>query len=82
MYHQFYPTQEKARCCVDAKHFYVVSSGASLVDPGIIVAIAGSGNDILIGDYHEAADDKTLDNFEKSVLHPWHFSKPVSMPDS
>ncbi|KAJ5911358.1 uncharacterized protein N7473_000661 [Penicillium subrubescens] len=65
IYHQIYPTQEKARLCADAKHFYVVSSGASLVDPGIIMASAGTGNDYLIADYHEEADDKTLDILRK-----------------
>lgn len=65
IYHQIYPTQEKVRLCVDAKYLFVGSSGANLVDPGIIMAIADTSNDILIADYHEAADDKTLDILRK-----------------
>lgn len=62
IYHQINPTQEQVQLCADAKY---VSSGASIVDPGIIMAIAGTGNDFLIADYHEAANNKTLDILRK-----------------
>ncbi|KAJ5364324.1 uncharacterized protein N7496_010037 [Penicillium cataractarum] len=93
IHHHLYPTTERIRLCADAKHFYVVSSGASLVDPGILWAIADSGNDILIGDYSEAADDKTLDTLQKvgaasmaflktcvyaGLLSDWHFHNLVA----
>jgi hypothetical protein len=91
IYHQLYPTQEQIRLCADAKHFYVVSTGASLVDPGIIMAIPDAGNDMLI--YDEAADDKTLDVLQKvgaasmaflktcvyaGSMSDWHFDNLVA----
>ncbi|KAJ5157453.1 uncharacterized protein N7482_008553 [Penicillium canariense] len=65
IHHRLYPTKERVRLCADAKYFYVVSSGASLVDPGILLAIADAGNDILIGDYCEAATDETIETLQK-----------------
>jgi hypothetical protein len=59
-YSSLYPTSERIRLSADAKHFFAVSSGASLVDPGILMALADSGNDILIADYCEAASASSL----------------------
>lgn len=88
VHHRLYPTKEGIRLCADAKHFFVVSSGASLVDPGILCAIADSGNDILIGDYCEAADNETMRTLQQvgaaamaflkictlaGIISSWHF---------
>jgi hypothetical protein len=59
-YDSLYPTSERIRLSADAKHFFAISSGASLVDPGILMALADSGNDILIADYCEAASASSL----------------------
>ena len=57
---QLYPTAEQLKMCTDAKYFGVIACGAGLCDEGIARAIADSSNDILIGDYCEAADAKGL----------------------
>lgn len=59
-YDSLYPTTERIRFSSDAKHFFALASGVSLVDPGIHMAIADSGNDILIGDYCEAATEDRI----------------------
>lgn len=64
-YHRLYLTEEHTRPYADAKHFFLVSSGTSLVDSIVLWAIADSGNDILIGDYCEAANDETLFTLQK-----------------
>ncbi|KAE8359105.1 hypothetical protein BDV27DRAFT_149889 [Aspergillus caelatus] len=57
---QLYPTSESIKLCADAKHYFAMAAGASGCDYGLARAIADSGNDILIGDYCEAADETTL----------------------
>lgn len=93
VHHRLYPTKEQIRLCADAKHFFVIPSGASLVDPGLLGAIADSGNDILIGDYCEAATNETLSILQKvgaaamaflktavlaGMLSEWHFDNLVA----
>ncbi|KAJ5999858.1 hypothetical protein N7481_000267 [Penicillium waksmanii] len=53
---QIYPTHEQIKICADAKYFGVMACGAGLCDEGLARAVADSCNDILIGDYCEAAD--------------------------
>ena len=57
---QIYQTAEQLKICTDAKYFGVIACGASLCDEGLARAVADSCNDILIGDYCEAADEKGL----------------------
>lgn len=59
-FNQAYPTFEELKLCADAKHFFAIACGASLCDDGLARAVADSANDILIGDYCEAADSDTL----------------------
>lgn len=61
IHRQMYPVAEDVKFCVDAKYYFVL--GAVPSNPaydGIVRAIADSGNDILIGDYCEVADEATL----------------------
>lgn len=60
IYNEYYPTREKIKLCADAKYFQAMACGAGICDKGIAQAIADSGNDILIGDYCEAADENTI----------------------
>jgi hypothetical protein len=48
------------KLCADAKYFFAMACGAGHLDEGLLRAIAESGNDILIGNYCEAADAKTI----------------------
>ncbi|KAJ6039783.1 uncharacterized protein N7446_004901 [Penicillium canescens] len=57
---QIYQTAEQLKICTDAKYFGVVACGASLCDEGLARAVADSCNDVLIGDYCEAAGEKGL----------------------
>jgi hypothetical protein len=57
---QIYQTAEQLKICTDAKYFGVIACGATLCDEGLARAVADSCNDILIGDYCEAADAKGL----------------------
>lgn len=74
-YHSLYPTHERIRLSSDAKYFFAVASGASLVDPGIQMAIADSGNDILIGDYCDAATEECLMALQKIGAAAFAFLK-------
>jgi hypothetical protein len=60
LYNQLFPTHEQVKLCADAKYFFAMACGAGHLDDGLLRAIADSGNDILIGDYCEAADAQTL----------------------
>jgi len=75
MYCSLYPTSERIRLSADAKHFFAISSGASLVDPGIQMALADSGNDILIADYCDAASEDCLAALQKTGAAAFAFLK-------
>ena len=92
-HHALFPTHERIRLSADAKYFHCFASGASLVDPGIQLAITDSGNDILIGDYCEAADEDSLTALQKigaaafsflklcvyaGLIADWHFDQLVA----
>lgn len=74
-YTSLYPTHERIRLSADAKHFFAVASGMSLVDPGIQAAIMDSGNDILIGDYCDAAAEDCLASLQKLGAAAFAFLK-------
>jgi hypothetical protein len=74
-YGSLYPTSERIRLSADAKHFFAIGSGASLVDPGIQAALADSGNDILIADYCEAASKDCLVALQKTGAAAFAFLK-------
>lgn len=74
-YSSLYPTSERIRLSADAKHFFAISSGASLVDPGIQMALADSGNDILIADYCDAASKDCLLALQKMGAAAFAFLK-------
>ncbi|KAJ5085260.1 hypothetical protein N7532_010031 [Penicillium argentinense] len=52
--------------CADAKYFGVIACGAGFCDEGTAWAVASSCNNILIGDYCEAADAKGLEPLQKA----------------
>ncbi|GLB10289.1 hypothetical protein AtubIFM57258_006691 [Aspergillus tubingensis] len=61
IHRQIYPAAEDVKFCIDAKYYFVL--GAIHSDPahdGLIRAIADAGNDILVADYCEVADEATL----------------------
>ncbi|KAB8200581.1 hypothetical protein BDV34DRAFT_230111 [Aspergillus parasiticus] len=60
IYNKLFPTHEEIKLCADAKYFHAMACGGSLVDEGLLCAIADAGNDVLIGDYCEAATKGTL----------------------
>lgn len=60
VHHAMYPTFEHIKLCADAKYYYSIACGGSLGDEGIPRALADMGNDILIADYCEAADEETI----------------------
>ncbi|KAJ5612759.1 hypothetical protein N7510_005953 [Penicillium lagena] len=59
-HNRLYPTYEQVKLCADAKYFFAMACGAGYLDEGLLQAIADSGNDVLIGDYCEAADEETI----------------------
>lgn len=61
-----FPTIEKTKPCTDAKYFFAMACGGSLVDEGFLRAIADSGNDILIGDNCDAVDEQTISILQKN----------------
>lgn len=60
VYGSLFQTPEKIKFCADAKYFFAIACGGSLCNEGLTRAIADTGNDILIGDYSEAANEETL----------------------
>ncbi|KAE8354363.1 hypothetical protein BDV28DRAFT_156282 [Aspergillus coremiiformis] len=79
MYHAWFPTLEEVKLCADAKNFLVIACGGSLVDAGILRAIADAANDILIGDYYEAATEETLRLLQKSGAAAVAFVKACNL---
>ncbi|KAM0721301.1 hypothetical protein Q7P37_003589 [Cladosporium fusiforme] len=75
IYSSLYPTHERIRLSADAKHFFAVASGFTLVDPGVQMAIADSGNDILIGDYCDAATEDCLSSLQSIGASAFAFLK-------
>ncbi|KAJ5971372.1 uncharacterized protein N7479_001290 [Penicillium vulpinum] len=76
---QLYPTAEQLKICTDAKYFGVISCGGSLCDEGLARAVADSCNDILIGDYCEAADAKGLKLLQQVGAAAMSFLKLCNM---
>lgn len=60
VYHQLYPTNEQVKILTDAKYFFAIACGGGRCDEGISRAVAEAANNILIADYCEAADEKSL----------------------
>ncbi|KAI1845069.1 hypothetical protein JX266_008862 [Neoarthrinium moseri] len=61
-----FPTFEGVKLCSDAKHFFSIACGISVCDEGISRAVSDAANDILIGDYAEAADQHTLEILQRT----------------
>lgn len=74
-YRSLFPTNEQIRLSADAKYFFAIATGASIVDPGIQMAIADSGNDILIADYCDAATENCLESLQKEGAAAFSFLK-------
>lgn len=74
-YRSLFPTNERIRLGADAKYFFAVATGVSLVDPGIQMAIADSGNDILIADYCDAATEDCLTSLQREGAATFSFLK-------
>lgn len=79
MFNQLYPTAEQIKMCTDAKYFGVIACGAGSCDEGLARAIADSCNDILIGDYCEAADAKGLKMLQQTGAAAISFLKLCTM---
>ncbi|KFX86534.1 hypothetical protein O988_09520, partial [Pseudogymnoascus sp. VKM F-3808] len=60
VYHQLFPTNEKIKLLADAKYFFAIACGGGFCDEGLAMAVAEAANNILIADYCEAADEKSL----------------------
>ncbi|EAW13694.1 uncharacterized protein ACLA_044140 [Aspergillus clavatus NRRL 1] len=66
LHNTLFPTFEGIKLCADAKHLFAMACGASALDRGLLAAIADSGNDILIGDYADAASPTTLARLQRT----------------
>ncbi|RHZ57373.1 hypothetical protein CDV55_104136 [Aspergillus turcosus] len=60
VYHQLYPTNEQIKLLTDAKYFFAIACGGGICDEGLAKAVAEAANNVLIADYCEAADEKSL----------------------
>ncbi|KAG6828127.1 hypothetical protein H0H92_009119 [Tricholoma furcatifolium] len=79
VYHRLYPTDEQIKICADAKYFFAIACGAGLTDEGLARAIGDSGNDILIADYCEAAEEETLSTLQRVGAAAMAFLKLCNM---
>ncbi|CAF9914544.1 MAG: hypothetical protein GOMPHAMPRED_008188 [Gomphillus americanus] len=66
---------ERIRISADAKYFCAAAGGCSLVDPGILMAIADCGNDIVIGDYCDVLTEVSLLILQKTGAAAFAFLK-------
>ncbi|EED17526.1 conserved hypothetical protein [Talaromyces stipitatus ATCC 10500] len=76
-----FPTTEKIKLCADAKYFFAMACGGSLCDEGLLRAIADAGNDVLIGDYGDAMDEKTLTTLRRDGAAAVAFLKLCKLAD-
>jgi hypothetical protein len=76
-----FPTTEKIKLCADAKYYFAIACGGSLVDEGLLRAIADAGNDILIGVYCDAASEGTLLTLQKTGAAAMAFLKLCTLAD-
>ena len=60
VFYQLYPTNEQIKILADAKYFFAIACGGGLCDEGLAKAVAEAANNILIADYCEAADEKSM----------------------
>ncbi|KAK2735930.1 hypothetical protein FQN57_001070 [Myotisia sp. PD_48] len=66
IYHRLYPTTEKIKLCTDAKYYFAVACSAGMIEEGLARAMADAGNDILIGDYCEAAEKEEIKSLQRT----------------
>ncbi|EEA23875.1 hypothetical protein TMatcc_006948 [Talaromyces marneffei ATCC 18224] len=76
-----FPTTEKIKLFTDAKYFLAMACGGSLVDEGVLRAIADAGNDVLIGDYCDAVDEETITILQKNGAAAVAFLKLCTLAD-
>lgn len=74
-----FPTREVLKMSADAKWFHGIASGVSKCDPGISRAMSDSANDVIIGDYCEAADPQTLKALQDTGAAAFAFLKLCQM---
>ncbi|KAM5454301.1 hypothetical protein MaudCBS49596_002318 [Microsporum audouinii] len=60
VFHQLYPTNEQIKILTDAKYFFAIACGGGFCDEGLTRAVAEAANNILIADYCDAADERSL----------------------
>lgn len=94
IYHQLYPTNEQIKLLADSKYFFAIACGAGFLDEGLAKAISDAPNNILIADYCEAADERSLFLLQEvgaaaiaflklcnlaKVISDWHFDNIVAV---
>ncbi|TLD25740.1 High-affinity methionine permease [Venturia nashicola] len=70
-----FPTFEDLKMSADAKWFVGIASGVSKCDAGIARAMADAANDVIVGDYCEAADPRTLKILQYTGVAAFAFLK-------
>ncbi|RDI80101.1 High-affinity methionine permease [Venturia inaequalis] len=74
-----FPTFEDLKMSADAKWYNGMASGVSKCDAGIAKAMADAANDVIIGDYCEAADPRTLKILQDTGVAAFAFLKLCQM---
>lgn len=74
-----FPTFEDLKMSADAKWFVGIASGVSKCDAGISRAMADAANDIIVGDYCEAADPGTMKILQDTGVAAFAFLKLCQM---
>lgn len=60
VFRRLVPANDGVKLFADAKNYFALACGAGLVDEGIAMAISEAPNNVLIGDYCEAAGENTI----------------------
>lgn len=79
LYCKAFPTFENLKMAADAKYFIAIACGVSKCDEGLARAVADATNDVLIGDYCEAADARTLNILQETGAAAFAFLRLCQM---
>ncbi|KAM3067800.1 hypothetical protein ACMFMG_011534 [Clarireedia jacksonii] len=79
VYSRAFPTFEGLKLAADAKYFIAIACGVTKCDDGLARAVSDAANDVLIGDYCEAADTRKLKILQETGAAAFAFLRLCQM---
>lgn len=78
-YFRAFPTFEDLELTGDAKYFIAIACGVTKCESGLARAVSDAANDVLIGDYCEAADSPTIKVLQETGAAAFAFLRLCQM---